>query len=180
MGYRHSAEEILDAAVACVHDDGLHQLTFGRVAKRLGIHDRTIVYYFPTKADLVTAVLAKVGEQLQQVLGEAFQGPVADHRALLTQAWPVLASPDADPVFAVFFQTVGLATSGHEPFAAVLEQVMVAWRTWLLDFLTGTEPERLAEAETAMAALDGLLLMRHTLGAEAAERAARQLGITTT
>ena len=178
MGYRHSADEILDAAVACVHEDGLHQLTFGRVAKRLGINDRTIVYYFPTKADLITAVLAKVGERMQQVLAEAFQGPVDDHRALLAQAWPVLATPDADPTFTVFFQTVGLATSGQEPYAAVLEQVMVAWREWLCEFFTGSPERQIAEAEAAMGVLDGLLLLRQTLGPDAAERAAAQLGIT--
>jgi AcrR family transcriptional regulator len=178
MGYRHSADEILDAAVAAVHDDGLHQLTFGRVAKRLAINDRTIVYYFPTKADLITAVLAKIGEQLQHVLADAFHGPVDDHRQLLAQAWPVLANPDADPVFAVFFQTVGLATSGQEPYAAVLEQVMEAWRNWLCEFFTGTDTQRAAEAEAAMGVLDGLLLMRQTLGPDAAERAARTAGIT--
>ena len=177
MGYRHSAEEILDAAVDVVHDDGLHQLTFGRVAKRLGINDRTIVYYFPTKADLVTAVLARVGERLQHVLAEAFVGPVDDHRALLAQAWPVLATDDADPTFALFFQTVGLATAGQQPYADVLEQVMLAWREWLVGFVTGDDDHRRAEAETAMATLDGLLLLRQTLGADAAERAAAAIGI---
>ncbi|MEM9465563.1 MAG: TetR/AcrR family transcriptional regulator [Actinomycetota bacterium] len=178
MGYRHSADDILDAAVACVHDDGLHQLTFGRVAKRLGINDRTIVYYFPSKADLITAVLARIGEHLQAVLAAAFQGPVADHRELLDQAWPVLAHPDADPTFAVFFQTVGLATTGQEPYAAVLDQVMQAWRAWLCEFFAGTDEERTAEAESAMAVLDGLLLLRQTVGADAAERAAARIGIT--
>ena len=178
MGYRHSADDILDGAVDVVRADGLHQLTFGRVAKRLDIPDRTIVYYFPTKADLITAVLARVGERLQIVLGEAFQGPVDDHTAILRQAWPVLTTDDADEVFALFFQTVGLATSGQEPYATILTQVMEAWRAWLMEFFTGDDDRRRAESETAMALLDGLLLMRHPLGADAAERAAATAGIT--
>lgn len=180
MGYRHSADDILDGAVETVRADGLHQLTFGRVAKRLGIPDRTIVYYFPTKADLIAAVLAKVGERLQTVLGEAFQGPVDDHTEILRQAWPVLTTDDADEVFALFFQAVGLATAGQEPFATILTQVMEAWRAWLVEFFTGTDDHRQAEAEAAMAVLDGLLLMRQTLGPEAAERAAAAAGITPT
>ena len=177
MGYRHSADDILDGAVATVRADGLHQLTFGRVAKRLDIPDRTIVYYFPTKADLITAVLAKVGEQLQIVLAEAFHGPVDTHVEILRQAWPVLTTDDADEVFALFFQAVGLAASGQEPYAAILTQVMEAWRMWLMEFFTGDDTHRRAEAETAMAVLDGLLLLRQTLGPEAAERAAAVAGI---
>ena len=177
MGYRHSADDILDGAVETVRADGLHQLTFGRVAKRLDIPDRTIVYYFPTKADLITAVLAKVGEQLQTVLGEAFQGPVETHTEILRQAWPVLTTDDADAVFALFFQAVGLAQSGQEPYVTILTQVMEAWRAWLLEFFTGDDATRQAEAETAMGVLDGLLLLRQTLGADAADRAAATLGI---
>ncbi|MEO0494473.1 MAG: TetR/AcrR family transcriptional regulator [Actinomycetota bacterium] len=178
MGYRHSADDILDGAVETVRVDGLHQLTFGRVAKRLDIPDRTIVYYFPTKSDLITAVLMKVGERLQIVLGEAFQGPVADHTEILRHAWPVLTTDDADEVFSLFFQAVGLATGGQEPHATILTQVMEAWRVWLMEFFTGDDDHRRAEAETAMAVLDGLLLLRQSLGATAAERAAAVAGIT--
>ena len=37
MGYRHTKQDILDGALAAVFDEGLNQLTFGRLAKRLGI-----------------------------------------------------------------------------------------------------------------------------------------------
>ena len=60
MGYRHTKDDILDAAVATAFEDGLSQLTFGRVAKRRGISDRVVVYYFPTKDELVTEVNARV------------------------------------------------------------------------------------------------------------------------
>ena len=39
--------------IDAVLDEGLSRLTFGRLAKRIGINDRSIVYYFPTKADLI-------------------------------------------------------------------------------------------------------------------------------
>ena len=48
MGYRHTREDILDGALTVAFDDGLSQLTYGRVAKQLGISDRTVVYYFAT------------------------------------------------------------------------------------------------------------------------------------
>jgi len=65
---RHSRQEILDAAVATVMADGLSGLTFGAVGTRLGISDRTVVYYFPTKSDLAEAVVGVLGEHLRSTL----------------------------------------------------------------------------------------------------------------
>ena len=56
MGYRHSEAEILQAATEVALEAGMVGLTFGAVGQRLGISDRTVVYYFPTKPDLVMAV----------------------------------------------------------------------------------------------------------------------------
>jgi len=63
VGPRHSKAEILDGALAAALEDGLSQLTFGRLAKRLGMSDRTIVYYFPSKEDLVGEVILAMGAQ---------------------------------------------------------------------------------------------------------------------
>ena len=49
VGYRHRREDILAGAVEAVLDEGISQLTFGRLATRLDINDRTIVSYFPTR-----------------------------------------------------------------------------------------------------------------------------------
>ena len=116
MGYRHTKEEILDAALAAASEDGLSQLTFGRVAKRIGISDRTVVYYFPTKEDLVGEVLIALATRLQETLAPAFASPATDHIELLRNAWPILASTDADPVFALFFEAAGLAAAKREPY----------------------------------------------------------------
>ena len=83
MGHRHTKEEILDGALAAAFEDGLSQLTFGRLAKRLGINDRTIVYYFPNKNDLVSEVIISMGLQLQTTLAQAFTTPATDHLDLL-------------------------------------------------------------------------------------------------
>ena len=178
MGYRHSKDEILEGAVAAALDDGLSQLTFGRLAKRLGINDRTIVYYFPTKDDLTTEVVMAVGVQLQQMLGDAFSTPAADHLELARAAWPVLARREADPIFALFFEANGLAAARREPYDTLVPQLIEAWITWVMTFLTGTVARRRAEAEAAIALIDGLLLLRQLGGSAAAARAARRLGVT--
>jgi AcrR family transcriptional regulator len=177
MGHKYTKEQILAGALDTAFDGGLSLLSFGRVAKRLGVNDRIVVYYFPTKDDLVTEVVVAMGIQLQETLAPAFTSPAADHRELLGRAWPILARPDADPVFALFFEANGLATAGREPYATLVPQLVETWIGWAAGFLTGPTEERRAEAETAIAVVDGLLLLRQLGGPEAAERAAHRIGI---
>ena len=177
MGHKHTKSEILDGALAVAFADGLSNLTFGRVAKHLGINDRIVVYYFPTKDDLVGEVLVVMGLQLQETLAAAFDAPATDHLDLLGRAWPVLAHPDADPVFALFFEASGLAAIGREPYRGLLPELVEAWIAWTAEVVTGPRARRRAEAEAAVATIDGLLLLRQLAGPNTARRAARTLGI---
>ncbi len=177
MGHKHTKEEILAGALATAFEDGLSQLTYGRVAKRLGISDRIVVYYFPTKDDLIREVVVSMGGQLQATLAPAFASPAEDYLELLSAAWPLLAHTDADPVFALFFEANGLATAGRQPYASLIPQLVEGWITWAAEFVQGTPTQRRTEAETAIGMLDGLLLLRLLVGPKSADRAARRLGV---
>jgi AcrR family transcriptional regulator len=177
VGYRHTREDILGGALEVAFDDGLSQLTFGRVAKRLGISDRVVVYYFPSKDELVTGVLFAVGGQLQETLEPVFGSPATDYLELVRAAWPVVATPAADAVFALFFEANGLATAGREPFRGLVPQLVEGWIAWAAGFFQGTPAQRRTEAETAIALLDGLLLVRQLAGPATADRVATRLGV---
>jgi AcrR family transcriptional regulator len=177
MGHRHTKEEILEAGLAAALEEGLSQLTFGRLAKRLGINDRTIVYYFPSKDDLISEVIVSMGVQLQTTLAKAFTVPAADHIELLRAAWPVLARAEVDPIFALFFEANGLAATKLDPYQTLIPMLVETWIEWTTTFVKGTAKQRRIEAETAIAVLDGLILLRLLSGPVAAQRAARRLGI---
>ena len=74
-GTKHTREQMLTGALDVAFDEGLSHLTFGSVAARTGVSDRTVVYYLPTKDDLISQVLLEVGSRLQVVLAVAFTGP---------------------------------------------------------------------------------------------------------
>jgi AcrR family transcriptional regulator len=179
MGYKYSQQDLLAQAVELSLDEGIGALTFGKLAKRLGIPDRTIVYYFPSKETLILAVLQALGDQLQEVLAETFVETIPDHKHWLRAAWPILTSERADPVFKIFFESAGLAMRGAAPFVQVVPMILAAWVELLMPLLDVPADKQRAEADAAVALLDGLLLMRHLMGDEAAQRAAGCLGVLT-
>lgn len=176
MGYRHTKDDILEGAIAAAFDEGLSRLTFGRLAKRLGISDRIIVYYFPSKDELITEILLVLESKLQESLVTTLSTPPADHLALLRAVWPMLARRDADPVFALFFEAAGLAAAGREPYRTIVPQLVDGWIGWAADLLGGTPARRRREAAAAIATIDGLLILRQLAGPEAADLAAKQIG----
>jgi AcrR family transcriptional regulator len=178
MGPKHTREQMLAGAVDVAFDEGLSHLTFGSVAARTGVSDRTVVYYLPTKDDLITQVLLEVGGRLQVVLAAAFTGPATDHLELARQAWPVLSRTEFEPVFALYFEAIGFAAAGREPYRTLVAQLVDSWATWLTEFLTGTPTARRTEAESAITLIDGLLLLRQVSGQASSARVARRLGVT--
>jgi len=179
MAYRrHSRDEILRAAMATAMDEGLAALTYGAVARRLGISDRMVVYYFPTKTDLSTAVLGELSRQLQETVAVAVDEQPVTFERLLARTWPVLATPASDRVFGLFFQVVGLASDGSEPYRSTVRALIEGWADWLEPRIVAPVGcTRRGAALAALAQIDGLLLLRRTAGARAANQAVRAMTI---
>ena len=163
---------MLAAAAAVARADGLAGLTFAKVAAQLGTSDRMVVYYFPTKAVLEESVTRALGAELMAVLDRAFGQERRSPDELFRTAWKVLATPKADPTFRLFFEMVGQASAQRAPYDRLARQMLEVWSEWLADRVDEPTPtRRLASARALIARLDGLLLLRLTLGPKEAQRA---------
>ena len=178
MGYKHDRDEILLAAAGVAREVGLARLSFARVGERLGISDRTVVYYFPTKADLVAATIGCLGVELQAVLTDAFGDEPLPAADLLDRARPAMSSPDAATTIRLFFELVGLSASGAEPYADIAPMLLSGWIDWLTPLVDAPDDEtKRAHATWVVASIDGLLLVHSQLGAAATADAVRLPGI---
>jgi len=177
VGYRHDRDDIVRAGIDLVLAEGLGALSFGKVAKALDISDRMVVYYFPSKDVLITAVAAAMGAQLQELLEGAFVAEASPDE-LMRSAWPILASSKVDALMAVYFEIVGLASAKKEPYVGLSSALVEAWVAWISELVVADGPaERRRLALSVVARIDGLLMVRQVCGARAANDAARALGI---
>lgn len=174
MGYRHDPAEVLAAAVGVAVQDGVTGLTFRAVARRMGIADRTVVYYFPTKHDLVAAVLEYITSGLRSLLATALAGQEAPV-SLLDACWAALCVPAAEPGLRLYVEVLGLAANGQEPYRTAVTDLTTTWSAWLVEQLEAAPGLRQDQAAAVLATLDGLLVLRVAGGADLADSALRGL-----
>jgi AcrR family transcriptional regulator len=164
MGYLHEAGTVLDAAVHVAARDGLAKLTFRSVGKHLGLADRTVVYYFPSKHDLVKAVLDAVTARIRAVLAATLAGDRVRPRALVSVCWAALTGPEAEAMSRLYVEALGLAAAGHEPYQSSVTALTATWAAWAEDHLDVPTKDRQSHAAAVLAALDGLLVLRLAAG----------------
>ncbi|MFE5770148.1 TetR/AcrR family transcriptional regulator [Streptomyces sp. NPDC056485] len=75
---RVTRRHLLEAAVACLAEQGWAGSTVSVVAERAGVSRGAAQYHFPTREDLFTAAVAYVSEERSAALRDLFQaGPAA-------------------------------------------------------------------------------------------------------
>jgi AcrR family transcriptional regulator len=130
-------ERLLTAAVTLVREQGLPKLTQPRVAKAAGVSQSHLTYYFPTRADLLHAVLKRAAERQRAGIEAAVAAADTGVAALASQLAKTLSRPentrvlvsfvlaaDADPSALAMF--AGLAGGMRATIAEMLEKVGIA------------------------------------------------------
>lgn len=179
MGSKYSREEMVAAVAAVAVRGGIAKLTYRNVAEELGTSDRMVVYYFPTKEDLVMAAVTALSTEMQALLEQAFGNKRRLPDDLLERAWPVFKKKSADRIFQLFLELVGMSAGKAAPYGEISRMILNGWADWLAERVDAPTPqERRRMALGVMARVDGLLLLRHVLSSTAANDAAIALRVT--
>jgi AcrR family transcriptional regulator len=127
-------EQIVEAAVAVIAEQGLQSLSLSEIEKRAGMSRGQLTYYFPAKEDILLAVfdrlLLMMHQRVQAVHGTADlcrSGGSAWERLEHFLRW-VLLQPPSVPEFHALQYTF-LSQIGHrEDFRQRLAQLYEEWR----------------------------------------------------
>jgi len=149
---------VLDAAAACIDEQGLARATHQRIARRAGVSVGAVQHHFASKAELFDALLARSAEELEA----AFEGvdwagrPLGERvRLFLERAWRHYGG-------ARFRSTLALLVAERTPPPGLGESSARARRLWGRAF---GEPVDADLLRLAFAALSGLALTRRAPGA---------------
>ena len=150
-------EQIIQHLIQYVFENGLSDVGLRKLAAVAGTSDRMLIYYFETKDALIGEVLHAIASnltiQLDAVLGEHQR----DADTLLTELLTVSATPEFNLIVQLWFEVVGLAARGQEPYATNATAIGSNWLQWIQNRL---EPAEVDQATALFAELEGRLLLK--------------------
>ncbi|MGH7177935.1 MAG: TetR/AcrR family transcriptional regulator [Tepidisphaeraceae bacterium] len=147
-------DRLLDAAEQVAVRDGVGDVTLESVAREAGVSKGGLLYHFPTKSALITAIVERLARHCDadhdQALAQTAPGAGAFTRAYLSaRAEPL--DPQEEPVHTALLAAVGTDQQYLDPFRKRLSE----WQARLES--DGIDP---ATATIVRLAIDGLCLCR--------------------
>jgi TetR/AcrR family transcriptional regulator len=139
---------LVEEAIRQFGREGYNGASLDQIATAVGVRKQTLLYYFPTKDDLLEACLAAAGLRVAEVIGEALEG--ADQPWERTEAviHAVYALAEEWPEFPMFIREAGrMDPSAFDRFAGALEPL----RLRAIDFLqTGMDAGLIRKQDPAL------------------------------
>ncbi|MEV7270260.1 TetR/AcrR family transcriptional regulator [Streptomyces bacillaris] len=164
---------LLDTAEALLVDVGSAELSMRAVASAAGIRLGHLQYYFPARADLVTALLERVLHRSEERLAPLLSGTGttaygADPADALVEA--LLADQD-DPRLIRLFTELWALAAHDEAVAQAVRAFYAGYRDKVAAFLAGRAPELpeetcRARAQVFLMLIEGASLFRSGLAGE--------------
>lgn len=137
--------------------NGLSDLGLRKLAAVAGTSDRMLIYYFETKDALIGEVLHAIASnftvQLDAILGQHKRSA----KTLLTELLTLGDSQQFNLVIQLWFEVVGLAARGQEPYAVNATAIATSWLQWIESRL---ENPQAGEATALFAELEGRLMIK--------------------
>jgi AcrR family transcriptional regulator len=154
-------QRILEAALAVLREGGVGALTQARVARRAGVRQSHLTYYFPRRPDLVSETIRRVTGAMAGRVGGALAQGGRDGAATLGELLEAVEAPEHMRMF------VGAIVEGdRDPdVRAILVRETRAFEEALAAAFAGDDARE--RARVALAALWGLGLHAFVTGSAA-------------
>jgi AcrR family transcriptional regulator len=168
-------EQITEAAVAIISEQGLQNLSLSAIEQKAGMSRGQLTYYFRAKEDILLAVFDRLLVLMyQRMVSASGQG---EPSMMTCSGWErvryllakVLVEPPAYPEFGPLQYTF-LSQIGHrDDFRQRLANLYEEWRTHMAEDLSETQPSRPAKSRHSPRALASFIqAVLHGLGMQRA------------
>jgi TetR/AcrR family transcriptional repressor of bet genes len=168
-------EQIVEAAVAVIAEQGLHNLSLSEIENKAGMKRGQLTYYFKHKEDILLAVFDRVLELMYQRLGtppgttECGDGVRSGWAIICYLMEAVLTKPPLSPEFNglqyTFLSQIGYREDFRQRLATLYDQ----WRTNMAEGIAADLSRRAGSRKVSPKALASLIqAMLHGLSVQAA------------
>ncbi len=120
--------EIVDAAAAIIHAQGIQNLSLSEIEKKIGMSRGQLTYYFKTKEDILLAVFDRLLDLMGQQNAEAELDKLDWLEIVREVLLIVLQEPPAHPEFHALQHTFLSQTSHRNDFRDRLAELYEDWR----------------------------------------------------
>lgn len=137
---------------------GLSDLSLRPLAKAVGCSPRVLLYYFGSKAKMVSEVLAEARQRQQAAYDKVETGSFAKNCEIV---WKRMIAADSEPLFRLFFEVYGIALRHPRRYKAFLHHTIEDWLCDIADPLCReghSRAEARAFATIVVAGLRGFML----------------------
>ena len=139
---------IVEEAIRAFGRAGYQGASLDQIAQAVGIRKQTLLYYFPTKDDLLEACLAAAGQRVAEEIAYALEGPAEPGERAERVIRSVYALAEEWPEFPMFIREAGrLGPNAFERFAGALDPL----RERAIEFLqTGMDAGQIRKQDPAL------------------------------
>ena len=149
-------KQIVQRVTQHMVEKGLADIGLRTLAAVGGTSDRMLIYYFETKDGLIGEALHSIAADLSAQLDALLGDQKRSAQALLHDLLIVGTSPQFQPVIQLWFEVVGLAARGQQPYAANATSIARNWIGWVESRL---EDPQAGDAVNLFAEFEGRLML---------------------
>jgi len=153
-------QALVDRLADHVLAEGLSGASLRPLARAVGTSDRMLLYYFPDKAALIAAVLARLAERFAPVLDSLGPAEPQPPEALVAKLPQMFTAPEFAAFMGVWLEMAALAARGDSGCRAAAEAIGRDYLAWITARLDLPEPERGATAARLFQMIEGAVVLR--------------------
>lgn len=153
--------ELLERIVDYVYEHGVSQLSLRPLGEAVGCSPRLLLYFFSSKEELVTEVLAAAGMRQRAIIERLRLEHMTTPASACREIWKAVSDPKSETLFRLFFEVYGLALQDRERYASFLKRVVADWLRFIAQpmIAAGVKPSHAeAMATVILAGFRGFLL----------------------